>query len=137
MNVSNTILIQDATLNNYNILIDIIGLDFEVTTLEGEFQQIILNIISNAKDAFIENHTIDAKITIRLEKNKITISDNAGGIPEHIIDRIFEPYFTTKEQGKGTGIGLYMSKVIMQKNIGGLLSVKNINGGAEFTILFE
>lgn len=135
--IKNTILIQEASFKNYNIEVDIIGLDFELTTLEGEFQQIILNIISNAKDAFIENRIVNPKITILLDTKKVILSDNAGGIPENIIDRIFEPYFTTKEEGKGTGIGLYMSKVIMEKNIGGLLSVKNIEGGAEFTILFD
>ena len=135
--INNTISIQEATLKSYIILIEIIGLDFEITTLEGEFQQIILNIISNAKDAFIQNRITDSKIIIKLDKDKIIISDNAGGISEDIIDRIFEPYFTTKEQGKGTGMGLYMSQVIMQKNIGGLLSVRNIDNGAEFTIAFD
>ncbi|MEA3512087.1 MAG: HAMP domain-containing sensor histidine kinase, partial [Campylobacterota bacterium] len=58
----------------------------------------------------------------------------AGGIPQDVIERIFEPYFTTKEQGKGTGMGLYMSKMIIEDNMSGSLSVKNENDGAKFMI---
>jgi C4-dicarboxylate-specific signal transduction histidine kinase len=66
----------------------------------------------------------------------ITIQDNAGGIKKDIIERIFEPYFTTKEQGKGTGMGLYMSKVIVEDNMNARLVAKNGNDGAEFIIKF-
>ena len=71
-----------------------------------------------------------------MSKNKIEVIDNAKGIPKDIIDRVFEPYFTTKEQGKGTGMGLYMSKVIIETNMKGSLSAKNIEGSASFTIEF-
>ena len=64
----------------------------------------------------------------------LTISDNAGGIPDEIMERIFDPYFTTKDEGRGTGIGLYMSKAIIEKHMGGELTVRNINGGAEFRV---
>ncbi|MEA2051203.1 MAG: ATP-binding protein, partial [Campylobacterota bacterium] len=85
---------------------------------------------TNMIEKDIKNPTID----ITLKDDIVSIKDNGGGIPENIIDRIFEPYFTTKEQGKGTGMGLYMSKMIIDDNMGGKLSVKNENGGAVFMI---
>jgi len=68
------------------------------------------------------------------DRTIITIADNAGGIPDEILDHIFEPYFTTKSPDKETGIGLYMAKIIICKNMGGRLTVCNNNGGAEFRI---
>jgi signal transduction histidine kinase len=67
-------------------------------------------------------------------KAVVTVADNAGGISEKIMDRIFEPYFTTKDTNKGTGVGLFMSKSIIEKNMGGKLSVRNTGKGAEFRI---
>ena len=76
---------------------------------------------------------------INVEKidNKATISviDNAGGIPNDILEKVFNPYFTTKEEGKGTGIGLYMSKNIIETNMNGKLLVENIENGAKFVII--
>ena len=103
-----------------------------------EFSQVVLNILNNAKDVMLERGTADPKVEIRCGsedgKNKITISDNAGGIPEEIIDKIFDPYFTTKFKSQGTGLGLYMSKIIVEKNMGGRLSVRNTQEGSEFSI---
>ncbi|WP_321778146.1 sensor histidine kinase [Sulfurimonas sp.] len=132
-----TISIQSAQLNNSNITIKVLGEDFKLTTIESEFLQVILNLITNAKDALIEKKIVQGKIFVFLNKNKIIISDNAGGIDKKIIERIFEPYFTTKEQGKGTGMGLYMSKMIVEQTIDGVLSASNNKEGAEFTIVFN
>jgi len=105
----------------------------------NEFKHLILNIINNAKDAFNDNKIEKRKITIRLindDKGKrIEIEDNAGGIPEHIIADIFKANVTSKEEGKGTGIGLYMSTQIATKH-SAILSVKNQNDGACFTVTF-
>ena len=64
----------------------------------------------------------------------LTITDNGGGIKEKIIDKIFDPYFTTKDLGKGTGVGLFLAKTIIEKNMGGRITVRNVEGGSEFRI---
>ncbi|MDQ1339923.1 MAG: two-component system, LuxR family, sensor kinase FixL [Campylobacterota bacterium] len=132
--------IVGSSLKNKGIALEITGeKDMRIFGYKNEFSHALLNIISNAKDAF-ENLKEKAgkKITIAIEKNQenviLKIRDNAGGIPRDIIDKIFEPYFTTKEKTNGTGIGLYMSKTIIEKNMGGELSASNIEDGAEFTI---
>jgi signal transduction histidine kinase len=112
----------------------------EIIGSENEFKHLILNIISNAKDAFNDNHIEKRKITIRLiddkKSKRVEIEDNAGGIPENIIDHIFKANITTKAEGKGTGIGLYMSTKIAEKHHA-VLSVENRNGGACFIVKFD
>ena len=98
---------------------------------ENEFLQVIINILNNSKDE-LEKKDIKYKyifIDAKINKNKvsITIKDNAGGIDEKVIDKIFEPYFTTKDESKGTGIGLYMSKQIVEKHMNGKITVLNEN----------
>jgi len=110
----------------------------ELTGYPNEFSQVLLNILNNAKDAFLGQQIEDPSVLVkvRMERGRpvVTIADNAGGIPEEIIERVFEPYFTTKDQGKGTGIGLYMSKKIVEKTMNGSLTVRNTGTGAEFRI---
>lgn len=104
----------------------------------NEYAQVVLNIMMNARDAFVERTIDDARIDLRLftenSVSVLTITDNAGGIANEIIDRLFDPYFTTKGPDKGTGIGLYMSKTIIEKNMGGRLLASNTGSGAEFRI---
>jgi len=104
----------------------------------NEYAHVILNIIKNARDALVERNTPDPKITIKAfkeaDKGVLTITDNAGGISENLLDKIFDPYFTTKSKKSGIGIGLYMSKIIIEKNLEGKLSVRNVPDGAEFRI---
>ena len=99
--------------------------------------QVIVNILNNAKDALIENHIADKNIFITLlnrnDSTQITLEDNAGGIAKEIINKIFDPYFSTKDN-KGTGLGLYMSKLIIENHYKGKLSVSNSTKGAIFTI---
>ena len=135
--IKTVVKMQKAQLNHHNITLKISGKDFNINGYPNEFQQVILNIITNAKDAIITDNVEYGKINITLKDHSIKIKDNGGGIKKEIIDRIFEPYFTTKEQGQGTGIGLYMSKLIIDENMSGLLNVKNIDGGAEFVITFK
>ena len=112
----------------------------EIYGFKNEFSQVIVNILNNSKDALIDKDIKAGRVKITVkDKNEavyISISDNAGGIPGNIIDRIFEPYYTTKEEGKGTGIGLYMSKMIVEENMKGIISVRNGREGAEFSMVF-
>ncbi len=135
--ISSTTSILSAQLKNNDITVELKGEDFIFSTNESEFKQVILNIISNAKDAIINNEIRDGKITISVKGRTVTIGDNAGGIPEEILDRVFEPYFTTKDQGEGTGIGLYMSKMIIEKSMHGRLRAYNSKDGANFLIEFK
>ncbi len=128
---------QSAQLKEHKIKLTFTADTFIFYGLEGEYQQVILNIISNAKDVLVENKIINPTIEIIVEDYMVIIKDNAGGIPTEILERIFEPYFTTKEQGKGTGIGLYMSKMLIEDGMGGSLSVKNSEDGAIFCIDFR
>jgi len=136
--IDETINMLSGQFENHKIKIEINDNNFEVMGYSSEFQQVVLNILNNAKDAFIEKNMEEGKIKIDIllkdQTGYITIQDNAGGIPQNVIKRIFEPYYTTKEQGKGTGLGLYMSKMIIEDNMNGRIGVENIENGAVFTI---
>ena len=138
--IEKTIELQKAQLSNHNIKI-ITNLEpiIKFKGYKNEFMQVILNLISNAKDAIVEkNREGVIKISSKKEEDKIIIEieDNGGGIPENLIDRIFEPYFTTKEEGKGTGMGLYMVREIINR-MNGKISVTNTKEGAKFTIILK
>ena len=122
---------------NNGITISIKGDEFVYHGFKSEYQQVILNLINNAKDILLQNKVENPTIEIELQSNKIRVKDNGGGISKDVIDRIFEPYFTTKEQGKGTGMGLYISKMIIEENMNGKLSVINAKDGALFEIDFN
>jgi PAS domain S-box-containing protein len=124
-----------------NPLIDVEVIAHDDPTIYGfqnEFAQVILNIMNNARDVFIERNVSEPKVTINISCEGscvvVTFADNAGGIPEDIINKVFDPYFTTKGPQQGTGIGLFMSKAIIEKNMGGRITVRNIADGAEFRI---
>lgn len=136
--ISKTLNIVKPQLDSERIDISIEGEDFTTNGLQSEFQQVIINLISNAKDELISKNIEkkEIKIYTSIEKGKgiLTIKDNAGGIPKAILKKIFEPYFTTKERGKGTGIGLYISKTIIEETMKGKLTVSNFDDGACFKI---
>lgn len=106
------------------------------------FKQVVLHIMINAYDAIVRNRgkTKDAKgkLSVRIDVGdkmvNTIISDTGGGVPEKIKNKIYDPYFTTKDEGEGTGMGLYMSKVIVEKNLNGMISYKNSFEGADFII---
>jgi PAS domain S-box-containing protein len=103
-----------------------------------EYAQVLLNILGNARNALAERKIEKPRIALRAFSDGgravVTVTDNAGGIPATNLARIFEPYFTTRKQAGGTGVGLYMSKNIIEKNMAGKLSVANVDGGARFRI---
>jgi signal transduction histidine kinase/ABC-type amino acid transport substrate-binding protein len=116
-------------LKNRNITIIKQSEDIEIKGIENEFIQVILNIINNSIDAF-ENKEFDYKYIFISSYKKahsiiIKIKDSAGGVKEDVLDRVFEPYFTTKHKSQGTGIGLYMSLEIIKKHMNGDISVSN------------
>jgi len=129
----NILIITNTALKNLNIEVDIqVKEDFSVTANANEFEQVLLNLVNNAKDAFVENKIAPAKIVIEIEKPLVRVSDNAGGIPLENQKKIFEPYFSTKEDTDG--IGLYIAKTIIENEMQGKLSLKSDNKGSEFTI---
>jgi len=111
--------------------------DFDIYGIENQFIHILLNLISNSKDAFrdndIQNRTINISLQSDQNSNKIVYQDNAGGVPKDVIDKIFELNFTTKEDGKGTGVGLYLSNQIAH-NHNATINVENIDDGSRFII---
>jgi C4-dicarboxylate-specific signal transduction histidine kinase len=112
--------------------------DPQINGYPNEFGQVLMNLILNAKDALLERQAASPHINVMSwsEDGRIvvTIADNGGGIKEDIINKIFDPFFTTKALGKGTGVGLYLSKTIIDKNMGGRITVSNTEIGAEFRI---
>lgn len=133
--------IMGTQLLNHNIKITIESQDdsLSIVGYEDLLEQVIINILSNARDAFDDLKIADKFVKIEIfEENGIpiiTIEDNAGGIPQEIQNKIFNPYFTTKEQGKGTGIGLYMSMDIMKKSFDGDLVYTATQDGSCFKIV--
>jgi len=133
--------IMGTQLTNHNIKVNIDSKNENISIVGHEdlLEQVIINLLSNARDAFeeqtIENKNINIIIDMKNSIPTITIEDNAGGIPHAIQEKIFNPYFTTKERGKGTGIGLYMSMDIMRKSFGGDLVYSTIDNGSKFEIV--
>ena len=128
-----------TTVKQRNISLHVkIAKDEKIFGHKNEFEQVLLNLITNAKHILVSEEINKPTIEIDLISDKtytyLSIRDNAGGIKVEPIEKIFEPYFTTKEDSGGTGIGLYMSKLIIEKNMGGLLMVTNDDKGAKFTI---
>jgi C4-dicarboxylate-specific signal transduction histidine kinase len=137
--VNRAMSLVSASLENHNIKVEIkTEDDATVIGYQNEYSQVLLNIISNTCDACFEHKVSNPRIFICIarerERSVLYIRDNCGGIPDDMISRIFDPYFTTRGPDKGTGIGLYMSKMIIEQNMGGHLTASNVGGGAEFRI---
>ena len=127
--------IVEDSLKTKNIQLKVdIQSDVVFKSYPNELKQVILNLVKNAEDVLLEREVKNSTITIEAYGNQLRVKDNAGGVPESIIDKIFDPYFSTKTQKNGTGIGLYMSKTIVEDHCKGELKVYNDEEGAVFEI---
>ncbi len=138
--VQSILSIIEASIINQNIeLHQELNCHNSFTTFPNELRQVVLNLIKNAEDVLLEKKVKNPFIKIETyqkgEKYILEISDNGGGISEDIIENIFDPYFSTKNEKNGTGLGLYMSKTIIEEHCAGKLSVENRENGALFRII--
>ena len=112
--------------------------EVHVLGITNEFTQVIVNLVKNSRDAFVENGILIREITIKVSQKEnrafVVVEDNAGGIKEKERYKIFEPYFTTKHTSQGTGLGLFMSKMICEKGFNGALDVSSKKGTSKFVI---
>lgn len=137
--IADTVQIIDENLKKEGITLNVNSTgDPRINGYPNEYSQVLMSLILNAKDALLEYNTANPCITVHTwsenDRAVVTIADNGGGIKEKIMDKIFDPYFTTKDLGKGTGVGLFLSKTIIEKNMGGRLTMRNIESGSEFRI---
>ncbi|WP_419769292.1 MAG: ATP-binding protein [Candidatus Marinarcus sp.] len=148
--IEKTISLVNASFKNHNIqLIQKIDLTLKIENYKNELIQALINILNNAKDALnlnkIEKKYIEITLCKKAEYAVLTIKDNGGGIDKKILNKIFEPYFTTKHKSQGTGIGLYMTHQIIVNHMQGGIKVENsileVNQtsylGCTFTILLK
>lgn len=135
--IEDVLRIMEAAFKNSNISILVQGGESLMAYgFHNEYAQVLINLLANSKEALQEQQIKDGRIVVAMFQRDamsvVVVEDNAGGIPADILPKIFDPYYTTKE--KGTGIGLYMSKVIIEHNMGGKIEAHNILGGVRFVI---
>ncbi len=127
------------------ISVEITGDDFWLYTYPGEFSRVVLILLENAREAIEKRREtspeIEGHITITTRRTDTTrlirIQDNGGGIPPETIEKIFDPYFTTKFESRGTGMNLYIAKILTEHRLGGSLHARNSKEGAIFTLEFD
>ncbi len=141
--IDEVMFILKDTLKSEKIQVDIVcDKNIKMFGYANEFSHVLINILNNAKDAFCHITTKSKLICIKVNENstniKIKISDNGTGIQDNMIDKVFEPYFTTKHSSQGTGLGLYIVKMIVEDSMNGKIEVANSDtGGVCFTITFK
>jgi signal transduction histidine kinase len=135
--INHAVSLIESSFESQNISIHLeVDCDYMLTGFPNEYSQVLLNLLSNSREAIKAASVLEGHITIHqygCDGNVcVSVRDNGGGIPDEVIDKIFEPYFSTKDMG--TGIGLYMSKMIIERSMNGTIEARNIDGGAEFVM---
>ncbi|BBP45043.1 hypothetical protein THMIRHAS_04160 [Thiosulfatimonas sediminis] len=133
--ISQVLKLLEGRLNKHRIMVYVTGVNLQVNGYEGEFKQVLINLIANSIDAIKENLVQKPRIDLHLSASGMVFSDNAGGIDEQILSQIFDPYFTTKFTQGGSGLGLYISKLIVE-GMGGKIEARNTENGVGFEIHF-
>lgn len=142
--VKNVLNLLEKQLKNYDIRVRFTYDRVQIINYKGELEQVVLNLINNAKDELVKKKEstpdfqpqISIEVTRKGDYNALTVTDNGNGIPDVYLEKIFEAHFSTKPEDKGTGIGLYISKMIMENSLGGTISADNTANGARFTLSF-
>lgn len=137
--VRKAIKLIEPALKNHNISIEAdLQEGIKMHGYQNEYIQVILILLNNSMDVLLQRKVEKPviKIYLRFEDNSsiLTVTDNAGGISENLVNKIFDPYFTTKKGGEGTGLGLYLSKSFIERDMGGKLTARNADRGMEFKI---
>jgi C4-dicarboxylate-specific signal transduction histidine kinase len=139
--INETLRMMEGTIHRHGLQIEINCIKkAQINGYLSQFSQVLVNLINNSKDAYNQKDIQDKRIEITIDIDKkgrvvILFEDFAGGINSSVIDKIFYPYFTTKHSSSGTGLGLYMSKMIVENSMGGNISVQNKDDGAIFKII--
>jgi PAS domain S-box-containing protein len=136
--IAETLTLIDASFRHAGVALEVApGADLTLFGFPNEYAQVLLNLLVNARQAIVDRQLTAGKVTLTLavegDLARLSVRDNGGGIPEDLLERVFEPYFSTKQGG--TGIGLYMSRQIVEQSLGGRIAVRNVAGGAEFDVL--
>ncbi len=136
--IDEALLITNKLLQKESIKINKDYESIEVVGVLNELSQVIINLIQNSSEAFVLKNSKERNISISIKSGYnyaiIRYKDDAGGAEDKILDKIFEPYFTTKHQSNGTGLGLFMSKMIIEKSLDGTIEARNNDTGLEFII---
>lgn len=110
-----------------------------ITAYKNEFSQVLIHILKNSEEAIVANRVANGKIEIKTsevdEWLMVSVSDNGGGVDPGALEKIFDPYFTTKHKAIDVGLGLYLSKTMVEKNMGGILRAENIENGLRIEML--
>ncbi len=138
--VEESLRLLSGMFRSHGITITVHYCDEEVIVMgsPSEFKQVIINLLQNARDALLDNNPNNPLIYVHILASEhdvtLILTDNGGGIPAGTLEHIFEPYFTTKEEGKGSGVGLYIADAIIRTKMGGSIEASNTSNGAIFTI---